>query len=227
MDNQEQQIIQPQVSVQTVPEPIPTPVEPKKSLPKWPLIIAGLILIIILVGSAFTLGKNLNTTQKSASKTVQNHTPTPTPASNVASADPTASWKTHTSSSYEFSYPSDWKLDKKLGFLYSPNWDFNSSYIATKGSSINFGASKTNETSIQVILNKPHGGFPQKNIRNVIVDGVSAIESETDAEHIIISTIFIKNHILYSFSLESATTQDNERDLTTYHQLLSTFKFTQ
>jgi hypothetical protein len=65
------------------PEPISTPseptFEPKKSLPKWPLIIVGVILLATLLTGAFVLNKNINVNQKPASKITQIIIPTTTP----------------------------------------------------------------------------------------------------------------------------------------------------
>jgi hypothetical protein len=97
--NNQQPTIEPQMPVQPVSETLPTPSQPdfeltKKSLPKWPLIIIGGILIATLLMGTYLLGKNMNLTPKPASKTTQvvtNLTPTAT-----LTPDPTANWKTYT-----------------------------------------------------------------------------------------------------------------------------------
>ncbi len=108
MENQEQQTqsIQPQVPVQPVPEPIQAPFEPKKSLPKWPLVIAGVILIATLLTGAYMLGKNQSGNPKPSTITIK--ITTPASSSNVASADPTATWKTYEGTGFSLRYPLDW-----------------------------------------------------------------------------------------------------------------------
>jgi len=49
-----------QTPIQLVPEPVS---ESKKSLPKWPLIIVGVILLATLLTGAYLLGKNQNVNQ--------------------------------------------------------------------------------------------------------------------------------------------------------------------
>jgi hypothetical protein len=104
-------------------EPIQVPAEQnfeptKKSLPKWPLIIVGIILILVLVGGAYFLGqKSALTTQapKTAPNSQISHQATSTPALNstavtpIPTFNPTATWKTFTTQSgASFKYPTDW-----------------------------------------------------------------------------------------------------------------------
>jgi flagellar basal body-associated protein FliL len=56
----------------------PQPLAPKKSLPKWPLIIAGIILVATLLTGVYILGKNQSANRKSAQKTTQIPAPTKT-----------------------------------------------------------------------------------------------------------------------------------------------------
>ncbi len=122
MENQQQPIQSP-LPVQPVP---PKPIseqksELKKSLPKWPLIIVGVILLATLITGGYVLSKNQNkqmgcTTEakicpngSSVGRTGPKcefsacpKAPTPTP-------DPTANWITYTHPSLPFSlkYPAD------------------------------------------------------------------------------------------------------------------------
>lgn len=108
MDNQTP--IQLQMPVQPTPQPVQS-FEPKESLPKWPLIIIGVILILVLIGGAFTLGKNMSVTSKSASKTPA--TQTITKATTTTTPDPTADWQTYANPKYpffSFKYPSNFKI---------------------------------------------------------------------------------------------------------------------
>jgi hypothetical protein len=100
---------------------------PKKSLPKWPLIIAAVILMATLLTGGYVLSKNQNkqigcTTEakicpdgSSVGRTGPKcefsacpKAPTPTP-------DPTANWKLFTAQSgVSFKYPSDWTPKEKI-----------------------------------------------------------------------------------------------------------------
>jgi len=126
---------QPQIPVQMVSptiqppiQPAQNPVEPlirvKKSFSlKWPLLIVGLILMLVLIGGAYFLGKNQNVSQKSAAETFQKAptrvassptssptlTPNPTGSETLIATD-TASWKTFSNQYLSFKYPSDLKI---------------------------------------------------------------------------------------------------------------------
>jgi flagellar basal body-associated protein FliL len=76
-DSQEQQPIQSQVPDQQAPQSF----ESQKSFPKWPLIIAVIILITILLIGAYALNKNQSAKQKLATQTTQTPTPTKMPNS--------------------------------------------------------------------------------------------------------------------------------------------------
>ena len=107
-----------QTPIQPAPEVVSEPT--KKSLPKWPLIIVGIILLATLLTGTFILYKNTTFKPKPASKTqpttqtVAKFTPTPTP-------DPTATWKTFTATKYNFSikYPSNLNAEEFLTPFYS------------------------------------------------------------------------------------------------------------
>jgi hypothetical protein len=102
MENQEEQpVIQPQIPVQPAEQPKIT----KNLLPKWPLIIVGIILLATLLTGAFVLSKNFRLNQKPALKTAPVTTPT-------------ATWKTYTNSKVgvEFKYPPTWTAK------FDPNW---------------------------------------------------------------------------------------------------------
>jgi hypothetical protein len=118
MENQEQQPIQPETPVQ----PAPRPVEPKKSLPKWPLIIVGVILLVTLLTGTYLLGKNQTVNQKPTLKTTQVITPTITPiptqgmvaTTSPASVNGNQTWKTYQAKGYSIRYPSTWIVEHKI-----------------------------------------------------------------------------------------------------------------
>src|SRR3990167_8442319 len=98
---------------QTPPPPSPAqPMNPKSGLKsKWPIIVIGLLILVLLpLGAYFLLNEN------SKNQTVPTATPTPfsspKPTSESASPTPvdeTADWKTYTNtaSGYSVKYPSD------------------------------------------------------------------------------------------------------------------------
>ncbi|HUQ85727.1 MAG TPA: hypothetical protein VM077_05360 [Candidatus Limnocylindrales bacterium] len=84
------------------PKNFPTPSHPIGRLPKW---LAALILIIIAVSIIFNILHFSNNSKSNQQTAVsQKSQPSPTPASNAATADPTASWKTYTNTKYGFSF---------------------------------------------------------------------------------------------------------------------------
>ena len=106
--------------VQPTTEHIQAPAEQnfeptKKSLPKWPLIIAGVILLATLLTGTYLLGKNQGINQKQAiitpapTQAVTVSIPTAAPANND-----TTTWKTYSSalSGYSVKIPSDWQTDQ-------------------------------------------------------------------------------------------------------------------
>lgn len=104
MENQ-QPPIAPQIPVQ----PVQAPTEPKKSLPKWPILIAVVLLILIFGAGAYLLGKNQTVNQKPASKIAQIITPTPTKFPPAVLLD-TSDWKTYSNNYFSFKYPGEsWK----------------------------------------------------------------------------------------------------------------------
>lgn len=111
MDNQEQQpTIQPQIPVQPITQLTQTPPEPKKSFPKWPILIGGIFLILIIGAGAYLLGqKTMTKTVEKPQAVVKNPTATPTP-------NPTAGWKTYTNTGdiggigFSLKYPNSYQV---------------------------------------------------------------------------------------------------------------------
>jgi len=103
--------------------PIQPPIESnslpvgKKSLPKWPLIVIGVILLVIIIGGTYFLGKNQNVSPNKLSIPTQ-ITAVPTA---IPTPDPTADWKTFNSQKYAFSikYPTDLNPEEFLTPFYS------------------------------------------------------------------------------------------------------------
>lgn len=135
MENQTQPTIEPPMPVQPAPQPIQATFEPtRKSLPKWPLIIVGVILIVILLSGAYVLGKNQIVNQKPTPKTpaatqkVTKATPTPTLTliatnSGTLVATDTSTWKILINNNLGFSvkYPAGWYTSDHQIFSYDPS----------------------------------------------------------------------------------------------------------
>jgi len=104
MENQEQQSTEPQMPVQPVVETVSEQEpEPKKSLPKWPLLIVGIILVLTLIIGIYFLGqKSMNKVSEKPPTVTQTPTSPPTP-------DPTINWITYASPFLPFSlkYPAE------------------------------------------------------------------------------------------------------------------------
>lgn len=188
------------------------------------LIISALIAFLI---GGFYLGKNQQTPTSLGS-------PKPT----AQAVDPTADWKTYSGENYSFKYPSDWKLEVVSSGLYltSPDLKINEDLgRAVEGSTIRLESRVIEETSIDKWFNdywsKPHGGGTPENKTDEYIDtDTKALRYEFNYEGSIVVTEFIKDGYLYSIDIdfpwvETANTW-SKRDLPTYNQILSTFKFT-
>jgi hypothetical protein len=243
MENQEQQTIQPQMPVQPAPETQNLASQgdalenqPKKSLPKLPLIITGIILLLaVLLSGTYILGKNQNLNPKPVSKTIQNPTATATPT-----PDPTANWETYTNSKVgvKFKYPAAWTAKS------DPNWtltvflDDHPFEIDTQ--------SEPPSTSITVAFNE-QGDLGERTFREkTLAEGQQNIEKLFDQTTIKVKQLTIggKNATqitgqgtgMLSGYLEYTLIQmdnkllmvelKNQNFENIYQELLSTFKFT-
>ena len=248
MENQTQPTIQPQMPVQpveqpTIQMPMPTPTEPvieptKKSLPKWPLIIIGIILLATLLTGTFILYKNTTFKPKPATKTAPVLTPsiailTPTPivypSHSTVTKTPNGNLVTNTKYGFDFTVPSDWDaIDLGVNILVAPQ--------------------KTTDVLRKALS---HGGIDGPNILGInvsttplVVNSESAISSQR--ESITFAGLSaIKYSRTYLQNLEGATKGEGDIIITftnngTYYeivypknsyqatneQILSTFKFT-
>ena len=129
MENQPTQSIQPQTPIQQaqpLAEPTKMALNPR---PKWPFILLGLIVIIVLISGAFLLGQK--STSKPEEKTQATITPTimvtsipkvtttPTIAASPSSElDYTANWKTYTNSANLFTlkYPAIFTVKEEIDY---------------------------------------------------------------------------------------------------------------
>jgi len=129
VENQPTQSIQPQTPIQQaqpLAEPTKMALNPR---PKWPFILLGLIVIIVLISGAFLLGQK--STSKPEEKTQATITPTimvtsipkvtttPTIAASPSSElDYTANWKTYTNSANLFTlkYPAIFTIKEEIDY---------------------------------------------------------------------------------------------------------------
>lgn len=230
---------EPQASVQSTPE---SNFEPKKSLPKWPLIIAGIILIAtILLTGAYFLGQKSNnkvacTTEakicpdgSSVGRTGPKcefsacpKTPTPTP-------NPTATWKTYVENDYSIKIPGDWINADSGGLVRFLNYDETKAPGRDFVPALDKGKLKieiyrtTIDQDLQTYVNSitqnnPNGEFKTLNLT---LDGKPAIEISNNTNFTIFVKVPSRNNILsIGFYLDFI----NNKTLAS--QIASTFKFT-
>lgn len=107
-ESQQKDLPLPQTDLPLPEKEIPT--EIRGSTPnassKWVKIGIIAVILVLLLGGVYILGKNNSIKQSNQPSTVtKTTTPTPTP-------NPTANWKTYTGNGFSFRYPTDWKVVK-------------------------------------------------------------------------------------------------------------------
>jgi len=152
-----------------------------------------------------------------------------------------AGWKTYTNSQYgyQIKYPNDFQVSERPDYSFFSNNDNQAnlvlqilSYPAINNQSLQDYVNKNN-----VNLNTCSSGdcpkFDVVNTKKEIIDGYDAIEQQTTYSSIpgiSFSTYFKKeNSILCIFSInpgDANKTGITQKDIDIYHQMLSTFKFT-
>jgi hypothetical protein len=201
-------------------------------------IIIILLALVLVVAGAYYFG----TKNKSA--------PTPSPvastqpsSSPTATADPTANWKTYTSTAYSFKYPTDWNLTegtdgngKKTGdiFVLSPTpsekvgaYPFDLFIIDTKLLTVS--------SYVQSLIAQPPVGeeaVSSSTQTQITVGGQPAIELTGvfagDSSEDWVYTLF--NGKIYQITFKVGQDNSNYANAVTNYavanQILSTFKFT-
>jgi hypothetical protein len=101
----------------SVPPSTPTQNPKSRNWKKW-IFIGGIILVILLTGTAYVLSQQESKKTKPPTKQPVSK-PTPTP-------DPTADWKTYTNTKYGYSlkYPQKWDISALNDYLENPNPQF-------------------------------------------------------------------------------------------------------
>jgi hypothetical protein len=236
MENETQPTIQPQIPAQTVTETVSEPT--KKSLPKWPLIIVGIILLATLLTGSFVLYKNLNVKPKPATKTAPVLTPsiailTPTPivypSHSTVTKTPNGNLVTNTKYGFDFTVPSDWDaIDLGVNILVAPQKTTDVLRKALSHGGIDGpNILGINVSTTPLVVNSESAISSQR--ESITFAGVSAIKytrtylqnlpgATKGGGDIIIE--FIKDKIYYEIVYPRDSYQ------ATNEQILSTFKFT-
>lgn len=218
-----------------VPAPILPSVVKEKKEPVLFFILAGILIVAGLAFSAY------NFYQTKLIQTKPNLTPTSMPQPTVSvptpTPDPTANWKVYSNAKYSYSlkYPSEWEqLETNNGnyvrFFKGPY----TSGQPTPETYISILSKEKGKISLEswLLANGllPTAGQPDSHIHseNVNISGVSGIKISTpvnggqDAIYLPIGNELLQ--ITYIFKGENQTDYSNL--VTTFDQILSTFKFT-
>jgi hypothetical protein len=242
MENQEQPPIQSQMPVQPISEPVQSPIiEPKKSFPKWPLIIVGVILITVLLTGTYFLGQKLN--NKVACTTEAKLCPngssvgragpkcefSPCPKTPTPTPDPTANWKTYTGADFTIKYPADYSVipSSYVSSSNYPNGSLVTFQSTTSAITITESDNSRHLTTANALGNGPGLSYTKdfltgKIIQSFFVDAVAGVGVENIAagqSGTEFDTIWINNGKIYQ---ATTSTKDGYAAL---KQMLSTFKF--
>lgn len=217
------------------------------------LILAGIVLVIALVGGAYYLGKSA--TLKSSPAPVvtspasrDEQTPQPSPSSSP-SLDETANWKTYTSTKYGFTlkYPNDWEIKSENEIVDSvtTKTTLQSSDLTikeinipgvggeqvTNGSKLEISASNNENfksyEQLKDFMENKYTGFPLNyftSSREIIVDGVKSIIKSGRT----VTTLALGSSFGYFFKngvTYQLTFTNVQDDDRIFIQILSTFKF--
>lgn len=203
--------------------------EKRKS--KLPILIIGIILFLLIVGSAagFYVFKqqSSNTTAKPTPTPllaeVSTKAGTPNPASNAASA--TANWKTFVEpdAKYTIKYPSDWSVYTR-GNLKQDT--ITSTELTTKGMKSGTFAIGVVKIRKNIFLAKEwvkrfSNSQTKSDVKTINFNDIDAYEEKIEG---VINIVFDKNDLLYSISLNTGI-YENYYDQKIIDQILSTFRF--
>ena len=216
------------------------PPSPKTKSKLMPILLIILILVLLGVGGIYAY--------KNFFVKAPEPTPVPTPE---ATLDPTADWKTYTSSinKYSIKIPKDWQSDDSKGvFIYLPGDvtftplsemdieidSFRTKIAITAMTTENIRYSLNTQQQFEEWYDKTPATDVQKlaKVENTIIDGVRAVKfisttlpGEATEPFFSIVTWFIKDgknyYIEFGGDEEKVTNNIN-----IYNQILSTFKFT-
>lgn len=240
-------------SPEQTPSAVPPVPETTKPKFKFPILIVGRVIFLLLIGTASAAFVFLPKSDKQT-EFGSNPEPTTTQANVIPSSrpsivsqsptltpDPTANWKTYTSSkaNYSFKYPTEWPLTnvqpsqgcdvcvEQVNFTpkYNPNsGDSNIAVILIfKEDKI-----KTLDDYVNIHVK---GDSSKVNLQYTTVGGEKAV-SYTLSGGIpplpVIEYAVVKNGMYYIIRLEDSveTNKNKEKNLMLFNEILPTFKFT-
>lgn len=236
MENQSlvEPIISSQQSTKTQTKDEVSPVQLIGSRPKSNNFLVWLLSILLFVSLSITAFFAFQTQKLVKELTVLKNTPTPVATIEpVATADPTASWKTYTNNQFNFSfnYPDMLKLDNfhDGNILNSRTILFGFEFrdSATELAKYPFTIYKNNNLSIDAWVKDNLNGFVPENVifveKNKINNNEVYLYQYTipDPMNTVAKMIIFKNQSRI-FILSNVL----EKDETLVNQILSTFKFT-
>jgi hypothetical protein len=235
-------LVEPQTPAKTIPpEPPKMALNPRS---KWPFVLLGLVLIVILLSGAYVLGKNQNVNQKPTSKTpvttqTATSTPTPTP-------DLTTTWRTYTDPNgvYSLKYPATWNnpvydypITKESGKPVKLVSDARPPFAIVVRTFEGFGNFTAEQfvTDYFYVYSKDANGndldpelkylsIEEKNINGnkvSIIKGLQAIPGRRGP------TAWLTHESTGIFIETNSLDNPQEKDQATLEQILSTFKFAQ
>lgn len=208
-------------------------------------LLIGMVVLAGVAGGAYYLGKQ-TTPKSSPAPVVSSQIPSPsttTDASPVPTGtEETANWKTYTNSKrgYEFKYPDSYKLKavetsttaRESVYLekdaeYTVGGGFGGSNVLKKGVVISFTVWPNKDLS-ESALKSEYG--TDISTKTTIVDNKEGIEIVFQPESYGGRMIYLKhNSIVLEFSSDSGfetSKSSQQKYLTEFDQILSTFKFT-
>lgn len=225
MDNQNQMSVTPIVTPQAVVEQ-PLPAQAGKQSNFLVILLSILLIISVAISGFFAfqtqkLVKELTLLRTESTPVATTEPTTELVATNSASPDPTANWKTYKSSKYNYTLdlPSDWTIGQELLGGAISKLDSNS-----KVSSIKFNNSLSN---IQVFYEGDfdHGFEPWQfeSKKRIKLGGKIAEQITLKLEGNTKKWYIVTVSSIESFRIEANIDQIDESE---FDQILSTFKFT-
>jgi hypothetical protein len=218
---------------QPVQQPIESnPLPVKKSLPKWPLLIVGIVLILIIGAGAYFIGqKSMTKTVEKPKAVVQKPTATPTP-------DPTANWKTYQGQYFSFKYPQDWSLDSsnknsiKLTMVVNDKDSLGNPIKLQSNISVNFLSVPQNTTLNDWLKTRyfrndqPLFNLALKSVKKTILSVSDALRIEMPGAAGYDDEGVVTIHNGYGLDISIIGDSLFGTNMKIFNQILSTFKFT-
>lgn len=201
-------------------QPVTPPVsEPKKGFPKFALILAAFIILFLVGGGAYLLGKS-STPKQEQPTTAEKQTPavTNTPTT-TPTPDETASWETYTGNAYSIKYPTDYHTSiTASGLSISDSTGQFNLIISSEPTSLDLNSYINSKSSCTSITSSNGQAY------KIDVDNFLRYEKNPCGQAGSTDLYGIHGGIAYHLSIP---TQENyDSTLVTLNQILSSFKFT-